>query len=99
MPAKRSPKSDPVSQKEIRILLGLEQLIRQRWDLYDQEAKSVLSRILAGAEVEEGPHSAAVRRTTRRGRRVISLSLDRRTALPPMPAVLKRDDQVWSEMK
>jgi len=63
MPQERPIKLAPIRQEDIRILLGLEQLIRQRWEIYDQEAKSVLRRILAGTEVEEGPHSAAVRRT------------------------------------
>jgi len=65
-----------VTQQEIEVLLGLEVLIRQRWDIYRQEARGIISRLEAGATVEGGRHTARIERMRYHGRSVPVLVLD-----------------------
>lgn len=77
-----------ITQEEIQLLLGFEHLVRERWTFYEREARSVLRRLLAGAAVEPGAHSAHVRRAGRG--KAPRLFVDGRGALPPMAKSIPR---------
>jgi hypothetical protein len=80
----------PVTQAEIDLLLRFEELIEQRWRFYDKLADGILRRLLNGAAVEPGQHSASVRRIAAGGQRGAWLVLNRRRALLAMSLVRSR---------
>ena len=78
----------PITQSEIDILFAMEDLIRQRWRIYDKVARGVLSRLLAGAKVESGPRTAGIRRVKVGGQDGSWLLIDGRRCLPAMGLIL-----------
>lgn len=52
-----------VSQDELRALVGLQNQIRQLSKLYNSGAADVMKRILSGAAVESGIHTAEIEQT------------------------------------
>ena len=69
---------EPLAQRDLAMIVGIENQIHALRVILEEKCGAALDRLLSGAPVEPGEHSAEVHRSDRHGTRVQSLRVDGR---------------------